>query len=863
MHSKLPAALRSFGLTMFALGATLAASTAAFAQAPHALDATEQQKVDALVKQMTLQQKLDYIGGTGFAARAVPSLGIPALEMSDGPFGTRSNSGFPSTTYGAGINLASSWDPALAARVGAGIGRDARARGVHFMLGPGVNIYRSPLNGRNFEYFGEDPFLSGQIAVGYITGMQEQGVSATVKHYLGNNSEFLRHDSDTLIDERTVREIYLPAFEAAVKQGHVSAVMDSYNLIDGKHATENSYFNTEIMRKEWGFKGVMMSDWDATYNAVGAANGGLDIEMPFGKFMNNEKLGPAVKAGTVSEATIDQKVRNILSTAASYGWLSRDQRDTSISFLDPRNKSAALDSAREGAVLLKNDGQLLPLNKSAVKTILVVGPDAYPGVPVGGGSAGVVPFHMMSAFEGISNEVGTSTNVFYDRGIPTLSHLAYATQFTTTAENGKPGLTLESFSNPELSGTPATTAVTPHAVLEGVSIKSLIDNIEAAIALFFSAPPAQVSHRFTGFYNVAAAGKYIFALEDSGEGSGNRVFVDGKLVIDNWKWLRAFQPHISLDLTAGPHKIVVEEWQKSPVGGHLLFGIVAENKVVNPVAVQLASKADVVVVEAGFQQESESEGGDRTFALPYGQTELIREIAAANPKVVVAITSGGNVDSTKWLDRVPVVLETWYAGQEAGQALAEILFGDVNPSGHLPVTFERQAEDNPTFKNYYPEGDDSKRVEYKEGIFVGYRGYEKNKIKPLFPFGYGLSYTTFKFDHLKVTQDDAGGEVHATATFDVTNTGSRKGAEVAQLYVTEDHPKVARPEHELKGFERIELSPGETRQVTIALDARSFSYYDVAAKKWTIGSDNFTVSVGDSIESLPLKAGISLKRTGN
>lgn len=730
------------------------------------------------------------------------------------------------------------------------------------MLGPGVNIYRSPLNGRNFEYFGEDPFLSGQIAAGYITGMQEQGVSATVKHFLGNNSEYLRHDSDSIIDERAVREIYLPAFEAAVKQGHVSAVMDSYNLIDGKHATENSYFNIEILRKEWGFKGVLMSDWDATYNGVGAANGGLDIEMPSGKFMNNATLGPAVQAGTVTEATIDEKVRNILSTAAAYGWLSRDQRDTSISFLDPRNKEAALDSAREGAVLLKNDGKLLPLDKAALKTILVVGPDAYPGVPVGGGSAGVVPFQMVSAFQGIANEVGGATSVLYDRGVPTLSHLAYATMFTTAAKGGKPGTTLESFNNIELSGAPATTAVTPHVVLEGVSIKSLIDNIEAAIALFFSAPPAQVSHRFTGFYNAETAGKYIFALEDSGEGSGNRVYVDGKVVIDNWKLLRAFQPHVSLELSAGPHKVVVEEWQKSPVGGHLLLGIVAENKVVNPEAVKLAAKADVVVVEAGFQQESESEGGDRTFALPYGQTELIREVAAANPKVVVAITSGGNVDSTKWLDKVPAVLETWYGGQEAGQALAEILFGDVNPSGHLPATFERRAEDNPTFENYYPEGD-SKRVTYKEGIFVGYRGYERNKVKPLFPFGYGLSYTTFKFANLTVKQDDAGGEVHGTASFDVTNTGTRKGAEVAQLYVTEDHPKVARPERELKGFERVELAAGETKHVTIPLDARSFSYYDVAEKRWSIGSSKFTISVGDSVESLPLKEGLNLKIGSN
>ena len=863
MNSKRVGQFRSSLLLRLTLSAALlVVYRPGFAQAPHTLDAAEEQKVDSLVRQMTLQQKLDYIGGTGFGVRGVPSLGIPPLEMSDGPYGTRSNSGFPSTTYAAGINMAASWDPALAARIGAGIGRDARARGVHFMLGPGINIYRSPHNGRNFEYFGEDPFLAGKIAVGYITGMQEQGVSATVKHYLGNNSEFLRHDSDSEIDERTLREIYLPGFEAAVKEGHVSAVMDSYNLINGLHATQNGYFNTEIMRKEWGFKGVMMSDWDATYDAIGAANGGLDIEEPTGKFMNNANLGPAIQAGTVSEATIDEKVRHILETAASYGWLTRDQRDTSISFVDAKNNTVALDAAREGAVLLKNSGNLLPLDKSAVKTILIVGPNGYPGVPVGGGSAGVVPFHQVSALEGISNELGASATVLYESGVPTLSSLASATEFTTEAKGSKAGLTLESFNNLDLSGTPASTTVTRHAVLAGLTIKQAIADIDAVMEMLFNSPPSQISHRLTGFYNAATATKYIFALEDSGEGSGNRVYVDDKLVIDNWKIVRAFQPHVTLDLPAGPHKVVVEEWQKTPIGGHVALAIVPENKVVNPEAVKLAAKADVVLVTAGFQQESESEGGDRTFSLPYGQSELIREVAAANPKVVVAITSGGNVDFTKWIDHVPAVLETWYAGQAGGQALAEILFGDVNPSGHLPATFERKEADNPAFANYYPEGD-SKRVDYKEGIFVGYRGYEKNKIKPLFPFGFGLSYTTFKFANLTFDRKDEGGEIHAVASFDVTNTGARKGAEVAQLYLTEEHPKVPRPEHELKGFERIELSPGETKRVEIPLDARSFSYYDVAAKRWAIGSNRFTVSVGDSVESLPLRTDVNLKVNGN
>ena len=298
------------------------------AQTPSTADV---QRVSGIIGKMTLEEKIDYIGGTGFAIRPMPALGLPSWEMSDGPYGVRSNARFPSTTYPVGIGLAATWDRKLAERMGAGIGSDARARGVHFMLGPGVNIYRSPVNGRNFEYFGEDPFLASAIAVGYISGMQTQGVSATVKHFLANNSEFDRHNSDSIVDERTLREIYLPTFEAAVTQAHVGAIMDSYNLINGLHATQNPYFNTEIVRNEWKFPGVMMSDWDATYDAIGAANGGLDVEMPFGKFMNKKNLLDAVKDGRVKEGTIDEKIRRILLTALRLGWLDRDQRDASAS----------------------------------------------------------------------------------------------------------------------------------------------------------------------------------------------------------------------------------------------------------------------------------------------------------------------------------------------------------------------------------------------------------------------------------------------------------------------------------------------------------------------------------------------------
>ncbi|MEO6981970.1 MAG: glycoside hydrolase family 3 C-terminal domain-containing protein, partial [Edaphobacter sp.] len=663
------------------------------------------------------------------------------------------------------------------------------------------------------------------------------------------------HDSDSIIDERTMREIYLPGFEAAVRKAHVGSIMDSYNLTNGVHMTQNGYLNTDVARKEWGFNGVMMSDWDATYDAVGAANGGLDLEMPTGKFMNRKNLLSAVQSGKVAEATIDEKIFHILDTAGRFGWLDRPQTDTSISLLDARNNAVALDTAREGIVLLKNEGNLLPLNKAQIQSILVVGPDAYPGVPVGGGSAGVKPFHTISPLEGLSAYLGSSATVYYDRGLPTISEVARDSRFVTETQNGKPGLKLETFTTGDLSGTPALTTVVPSINNTGTSWESLMDDPAAAMALFTSGAKHDSSRRWTGYYVAPQAGNYIVVLQGSGERTGNRVYIDDKLVIDDWTLVRADQPHLTLTLAAGPHKVVVEDWKRSPVGGKIRFGIIAENKIVSAKAKELAAKADVVLIAAGFDADSESEGGDRTFSLPFGQDQLIHELSAANKKTIVAVTSGGNVDSEPWLDRIPAYLENWYAGQDGGTALAEVLFGEVNPSGHLPATFERRAEDNPTFNTYYPEPGTNKVV-YKEGIFVGYRGYQHNHTQPLYPFGYGLSYTTFTFANLTVKPEAS----HATVSFDITNTGSRAGAEVAQVYVSDTHAKVPRPAEELKGFEKVTLAPGETKHVNVDLDSRAFAYYDTAEKKWQIAPGTFGINVGDSSASIALKGNVEISK---
>ena len=803
-----------------------------------------ERRVESILGQMTLEEKVDLIGGVDFFfVRGVPRLGVPRLKMADGPIGVR-NWG-PATAMAGGVSLAATWNPALAERVGTEIGRDARAKGVHFLLGPGLNIYRAPMNGRNFEYFGEDPFLAARTAVGYVKGVQAQGVSATVKHFLGNNSEFDRHNTDAIIDERALREIYMPAFEAAVKEAGVGAIMCSYNLTNGAHMSQNGYLNTDVAKKEWGFRGVLMSDWDATYDAVGAANGGLDLEMPSGKFMNREKLLPDIQQGQVSQAAIDDKVRRILRTAIAFGWLDRDQTDLSIPRYNLKGREVALEAAREGIVLLKNDGGLLPLDKNKIKSIALIGPDAFPAQPVGGGSARVESFVAVSALEGLSRALQPSGEVFYQRGLRPLGELAFATELTTATTGGEPGLRVELFDNPDLKGTPAETRVDQRF------------NFPPDFVPFGPSLGQGASARSSGYFTPKSAGTHLLFVNGAGESSQLRVYLDDQLVIDGWNGSRAQVSHVSVSLSATPHKVVLEQRRGRGFGlPRLRLGIAPQDDLVDPAAKALAAKADVVVVAAGFDPQSEGEGSDRTFRLPPGQDELIQAMVAANKNAIVLITSGGGVDMSAWLDRVPALVQAWYPGQEGGTALADVLFGKVNPSGRLPVTFERRWEDNPVHDNYYPAAD-SKVVVYKEGVFVGYRGYERNHTKPLFPFGYGLSYTTFAYGNLAVTPAKTK-DGRVRVAFDVTNTGSRAGSDVAQVYVGDTHAKVPRPPKELKGFAKVSLAAGETRHVTVDLDRRSFSYYDVAGKQWHAAPGEFDVLVGRSSEQIELSGKVAL-----
>ena len=793
-------------------------------------------RVEAMLAKLSLEQKIDLIGGVDdMFTREMPAINLPRFKMSDGPMGVRTWG--PTSGYAAGVGLAASWDTELAKRVGTSLGRDARSRGVSFLLGPGVNIYRVPMNGRNFEYFGEDPWLAGRIAAAYIQGVQSQGVIATVKHYAANNSELDRNHLNSVLDERTLREIYLPVFEAAVKEGHVGAVMNSYNLLNGQHATESRFLNIQVLKQEWGFRGILMSDWGATHDGVRAANGGLDLEMPRAEFMNRETLIPALRFGKVSQATIDDKVRRILRTLAEFGILDREQTDTSIPRYSQEARAVALESAEKNVVLLKNEGSLLPLDKSRIRSIAVIGPDAWPAQVSGGGSAEVTAFAPVSILGGLSDALGTSGKVTWNPGVKDLGDIFGSPAGFSTDEHGAtPGLKEELFASGKLEGAPTKT-----------STVTTVNNWP--VNQWGPVQPDRIAMRWSGYYIPRKSGKQRFLVDAAGSDS-YKLYVDGKLAIDQPQRDGQSPGEYDLEAQAGKPVAVRLDYLAFSNRPMVCFTALLAADLLDPDVAKIAAAADVAVVSVGFQPSTESEGHDRTWRLPTGQDELIQLVTAANPKTIVVLTAGGGVDTNPWLDRTPVFLHTWYGGQEAGRAVARVLFGEVNPSGKLPITFERHIEDNPAYKHYYEEPG-TLNVKYEEGIFVGYRHYAPDKTQPLFPFGFGLSYTTFAFSNLKVTSGAAKAE--ATVTFDVKNTGSRAGAEVAQVYVSEPGAKVRRPFEELKGFARVQLAAGETRQVSIPLDRRSFAYWDTGKHDWTVDAGSFVIRVGDSSVNLPLE----------
>lgn len=703
-----------------------------------------EQRIEDAISKMTLEEKIAMIHAQSkFSSPGVPRLGIPENWMTDGPHGIRSEVlwdewdqagwnndsciAFPALTA-----LSATWNREMSALYGKSIGEEARYRNKNVLLGPGVNIYRSPLNGRNFEYMGEDPFLAGQMVVPYIKGVQGSGVAACVKHFALNNQETNRHTVNVNVDDRALYEIYLPAFKAAVQEGNAWAIMGSYNKYRNQYNCHNEYLLQDILRKEWGFNGVVVADWGGANDTKQAIFNGLDME--FGTWTDGLSKGEKnvydryylanpylrmIQSGEVGTKELDEKVRNIMRLA--YRTTMNPNRPYG-SFGTQEHALAGRKIAEEGIVLLKNTGNVLPVDITKSKKIVVIGENAIKMMTVGGGSSSLKAKYEVSPLDGIKNRVGKDAEVVYVRG------------YVGDA---------------------------------------------------------------SGDYNGVVSGQNLKETRSAAE-------------------------------------------------------LKAE-------ALKAAQGADVVIFVGGLNKSDfqDSEGHDRKeLDLPYNQSDLISALAKVN-KNLVFVNISGNAVAMPFVAQVPSIVQGWYLGTEAGNALAAVLFGDVNPSGKLTFTFPVKLSDNPAHS--VGEFPGTKDVNYTEGIFVGYRWHENKKIKPLFPFGHGLSYTTFKYGAVTIDKKQVTQDGKVTVSVKVTNTGKCEGAEVVQLYIADVKSSLPRPVKELKGFEKVDLKAGEEKTVSFTIDKTALSFFDDKKHVWVAEPGDFQAIIGASSQDIKGTATFTLK----
>ncbi len=807
-----------------------------------------------LLGQLTVEEKVSLCHGNGsFSINAIPKIGLQErFWMSDGPNNVRpdmadvdyaylkpdSDPSQQSTSLPRSSVLGMTWNRNLAREYGRVLGQEARSRGKDMMLAPGVNIVRTPLCGRNLEYLGEDPFLAGQLAVPEIEGIQECDVAACVKHYALNNQEWNRGSVDVEVDDRTLHEIYLPAFEAAVKEAHVLTVMGAYNRFRGDYCCASDLLLNQILKRSWGFAGFVVSDWAATHDTLASALGGLDVEMNAGKDIQyfKEPLLQAVQGGQVPMAVLDDKARRVLYVMAKIHRLDGVSRAAG-SINTPEHQAVARRVAEEGIVLLKNDRHLLPLDPLKTKSILVIGGNAIETNCHGGGSSTGNPPYEITPLMGLQKLLGAGVKIESEplRSPYSPMDLAYAGPDTS-------GWKVQYYNASDCSGPTAGAGNLKNAKFEwkGDHPKGVNDDYAALIS---AAVPA------------GAGGEFKVRV---GHDGGIRVRVNGQIVAEDW--------------TDGPFRMT-EATFKSEGGASVPFALEYRHKAdersrlflnwrtpkskpeLDLKALADRSKTfDCVLFFTGDHESrdetGEGEGRDRPgIDLPAGTTEAVTAVLAANPNTVVLNMSGAPV-AMPWVDQAHALLHYSFSGMESGNAIARILFGQANPSGKLTVTFPQKIGDSPAhaLHNY-----NDQKVTYAEGILVGYRWYDAKQIEPLFPFGYGLSYTTFDISNLKLSAPSFHGGDTLTATVDVTNTGQLEGAQVVQLYVGGPSSSVPRAPDELKGFEKVDLHPGEKKSISFALHARDFSYWDEQAGNWKIDPGAFSILVGDSSRSLPLR----------
>lgn len=838
-------------LTLLALALSHSYSADAFSATRNAADA--ERLAQQTLSQMTLQEKIDYIGGTGgWDVKPMPRFGLPQILGADGGLGVRytSQGNDQGVVYPGGPNLAATFNPYRAVDFGRALGYDTATAGYNYITGPGMNMYRMPYSGRNFEYLsGEDPYLGASLAPGVINGIQSRGIWADAKHYAANDQESDRFTLNETISERVLREITLPPFESASKNGSVALMMFSFQLVNGDHACESSHLIKLIMKRDWGFQGFVQTDYNAIVNGLKAAQAGADIDMLAGSQMNRANLTPAIDSGELKVATINDKVLRILRQIYLFGF-DTYVPSTAHDMASLASNQASLSVAREGIVLLKNQNNFLPLDRGVVKSVAVIGVLGKYAPPTGFGSAYIAARNYISELSGLKQVAPRANVVFLDE--MSLDPIAAKWTFVNESGGSAAGIKAEYFTNATFSGTPAVTRNENVVNLNWDSDPNLPTNGDTATT----------SVRWTGQVTPTISGEHVFKIRADG---AYTLTVNGQQIIDNGAGTPfpgfAIPPTIpqsgKITLQAGQSYDVKLEYSRRPGYIASLGGYVGvQMSWASLVAPSNLSSYDAVVVAAGNSNEYEGEGFDHPFELPEFQGQMIQSVAQANPHTIVTMFGGTGLKMSDWIDQVAGAVHAFYPGQNGGQALAEILFGRANPSGKLPISIERNIEDNPIYSTFpaFDNNGSLVAMSYANDLFVGYRGYDKSGIKPLYPFGYGLSYTTFEYSNIRVTPAVVIGNAPIRVSFDITNTGNRAGAESAQVYVGERSPRVTRAIKELKAYKKVMVQPGQTRHVSVQLNSRSLAYYSTKTRSWVVDANLFNVLVGASSQDIRLSA---------
>ncbi|KAE8452757.1 hypothetical protein EG329_013029 [Mollisiaceae sp. DMI_Dod_QoI] len=800
--------------------------------------------VEDVLSKLNNVEKVSLLAGADWwHTVALPKHGVPAIRVSDGPNGVRGTrffNGTPAACFPCGTALGATWDVELLRKAGVVMGQESKAKGSHVILGPTINMQRSPLGGRGFESLSEDPVLAGLGAAALVNGIQETGVVATIKHFVCNDQEHERNGTDALITDRALREIYALPFQLVVKESNPGCFMSSYNKVNGTHVSENPKILKDILRGEWGWKGCVMSDWWGTYSTSGAINAGLDLEMPGATRWRGEMLVQAVGVNKVAQHVLDERARNVLNLVNRCAAAKIPERAEEKTADTPETAALLRKIGAESIVLMKNEGNILPLKKD--KRTLILGPNTKIATYHGGGSASLAAYYAVTPFDGIKSQL-TSTpeytvGCFAHKELPLLGNMLHT-------EKGEPGVSWRAYNDPP-----------------SVKDRKCVDELRLTKTecLLMDYNPAGIKSSLwyadiEGYFTAEEDCDFEMGLGVYGTA---KLFVDGKLFVDN----ETTQTKGTLFFNCGTVEekgiVPVKKGQKYHVkvefasaptckldqGSNVLFGggavRIGGAKIINADqevehAAKLAKDADQVIICAGLNYDWETEGSDReTMDLPGHMDKLISAVSAANPSTVVVMQSGTPV-SMPWISSVNALIHAWYGGNETGNAIADVLFGAINPSAKLPLSFPKRLQDNPAFLNYRTERG---RTLYGEDIYVGYRWYEMLDLPALFPFGHGLSYTTFKYSDLTVAQTEKDLKVSVK----VSNTGDRDGAEVVQVYVSQENPSIKRPKKELKGFKKVTLKKGESRVVEVSIETKyATSFWDEIRNAWHKVSENIAI----------------------